>query len=71
MDMNKFLDFTEQIAKDDMLKMQKFEQWENYIKPLFKAKFNKEYRSEYRNLYSKDWQKWIDSKEMIFDKTHK
>ncbi len=63
---DKIIDFAEQIAKEDALKMQQIQAWEDFITPLFKKKFGYEYRLGYESMYSKECQAWLDEKRTEF-----
>lgn len=66
--MEVLLDFAERIYKEDRAQMQQQIDFENYIKPLFKEKFNKEYRTEYIQFYSKEFKDFIEKAKSNFNK---
>lgn len=69
-DIEKIMEFAEQIAKEDELKMKRLEAWEKYIKPLFKKKFGYNYNPAYVSMYRKEWQEWIESKRQKFNENY-
>ena len=71
MSVDKIIAFAEQVAKDDAAKMTKLEAWENFIKPLFKKHTGFEYRSEYSTMYSKEHQKYLDTKRREFENQYR
>lgn len=63
---NKIIDFAEQVAKENEVKMKKLQEWEDYIKPLFKKHTGCEFNSAHVSLYSKSWQDWLNVKRTAF-----
>jgi len=63
---DKIIDFAEKIAIEDEAKMKKLQEWEDYIKPLFKEHTGYEFNLSYISLYRKEWQDWLDVKRNEF-----
>ena len=61
------LNFAEKIAKEDNAKMLKYNKWNDFIEPLFNAKFDYKYDSSITHLYNKECKKWLDNKRNEFN----
>lgn len=70
-EIEKLLDFAEQIAMEDTCKMRKLRAWEGYISPLFKEYTGQSFDIWLVNLYKKEWQKWLAVKRKEFEKDYK
>jgi hypothetical protein len=65
---DKIIEFAEQIAKEDEAKMRRLQEWEDYIKPLFKDHTGYGFSLSHVSLYKKEWVDWLDIKRIEFDK---
>ena len=63
---DEILSFAEQIAKEDDIKMKKYNEWNDFIEPLFNNKFDYKYDSSITHLYNKECKKWLDDKRNEF-----
>ena len=66
----KIIDFAEKIAKEDCAKMKRIQDWEEYIKPLFKKHTGYNYDLAYTSMYSKKWLNFLDLKRKQFNKNY-
>lgn len=64
------IDFAEQIAIEDNVKMKKLEAWEKYIKPLFKEYTGYNFDLSYASMYRKEWKEWLNVKREDFDRAY-
>lgn len=67
---DKILDFAELIAMEDEAKMKKLNDWEEYIKPLFKKHTGYEFNLGYVSMYGKEWTDWLDLKRYDFNNNY-
>ena len=67
---DKILDFAELIAMEDEAKMKKLNDWEEYIKPLFKKHTGYEFNLCYASMYGKEYTEWLDLKRCDFNNNY-
>lgn len=67
---DRIIAFSEQIATEDNAKMKKINDWEKYIKPLFKEHTGYSFDLSYVSMYRKEWKEWLDVKREEFDRTY-
>ena len=64
---DEILDFAEIIAKEDNAKMEKLQDWCDFIEPLFNNKFPYKWDLSLSSLYNDECQKWMDVKRIEFN----